>query len=56
MPTSPDPLGSSAARPALGEPLREEKLERIRRRVETGTYHVDLETLAQRIVDDGGTR
>lgn len=56
MPTSRKPLGSSADRSAFSEALRQEKLERIRRRVETGTYYVDLELLAARIVDDGVTR
>jgi hypothetical protein len=56
MPSSPNPLGSTGARSAFAEALRLEKLERIRRRVETGTYFVDLEVLAARIVDDGGIR
>ncbi|MBA3461547.1 MAG: flagellar biosynthesis anti-sigma factor FlgM [Deltaproteobacteria bacterium] len=56
MSRTPNPLGSSDTRTSFTEALRTEKLERIRRRVETGTYFVDLELLATRIVDDGGIR
>ena len=56
MPSNSNPLGSTAGRSAFAEALRLEKLERIRRRVETGTYFVDLEVLATRIVEDGGIR
>lgn len=56
MPRTPNPLGSAETRTSFTEAMRSEKLERIRRRVETGTYFVDLEQLATRIVDDGDPR
>jgi len=42
---------NSKTRPPGNERL--DHLERLRRRIETGTYQVDLDTLAARLVDEG---